>query len=733
MKKLLGILVLGLLVITTPSHASDIRDFQIGGIAIEDHLLDHFSDVKISIYKKIISRDKKFISVLIPRTDIKGGSEYDDIQITYSADGAKNNLKEIHSLKGIVYIHNNDYANCNKQKEGIAKELSKLFGNEKNRNINAIHKLDESGNSKYSSINFELQNGTASIVCYDWSSKFSQEKGLMDSLVVSLDRASVSDKTEMLANKKHDSGSNPIPFEDETIVIKGNYYALVVGNNDYKRLQKLDNAVNDAKVISEVLAADYGFEVKLVLNATRKETLNVLYELKNKLKTNDKLLIYYSGHGELDTDENKGYWLPIDANRNSQTEWISTTRIVDAVKAIKAKHVLLMVDSCFSGSVVRGFNIEKDSSISEGKALAQLSADEKKSIEKLLMKKSRLVITSGGLEPVLDTGENGHSGFAYKFLSILNDNSGIISTNFIFNNIRNYVLVNADQTPEISTLHKAGHDGGDFFFVKKLVDTKQETLKAAVPIDIQSTSETSLFFSEDNYHALIIGNNDYKHYNKLNTPVNDAKSLAKVLSEKYDFNVHLMINADYETTINNLFSITKKLTKDDKLLIYYDGHSLSIQEMGRSYWIPIDGDKESRSKWISSSAIVDAIKSTKAKHVLLMSNECFIDGPLLRGDIKTTSKNLNERYINKMLIRKSRLFICGGFEHAIDESGDLSIFMKKFINILNENKYVVDSLHVFTTLKEYLIDDNLFRTPVMNVIRNTGHDGGVFLFMAKNK
>ena len=311
------ILVLGLLFITAPSHASDIRDFQLGGISIEDSLLDHFSDKKINTYKKVISSDRKFISVLVPRFDITGGSEYDNIQITYSADDKR---KTIHSLKGIVYIHNNNYVGCNKLKERIAKELSRLFGNEKNRNINAINKLDKSGNSIYSSINFELKNGIASIVCNEWSSKFSQEKGLMDSLVVSLDRASVLNKTEVVAANKNIYESNPIPFEDETLSIKGDYYALVIGNNDYEHLPKLDTAVNDAKQISNVLATDYGFKVELVLNATRKETLNVLYELKNKLTIYDKLLVYYAGHGELDKDENKGYWLPVDANINNQTE-----------------------------------------------------------------------------------------------------------------------------------------------------------------------------------------------------------------------------------------------------------------------------------------------------------------------------------------------------------------------------------------------------------------------------
>ena len=131
MKKAIGIIILGLLFITAPSYASNIRDFQLGGVTIGDSLLDHFQESQISIYKKVISSDRKFISVLVPRSDITGGSAYDNIQITYNADGTR----RIHSLKGIIYIHNNDHAGCNKLKEMIAKELSQLFGNEKSRNI----------------------------------------------------------------------------------------------------------------------------------------------------------------------------------------------------------------------------------------------------------------------------------------------------------------------------------------------------------------------------------------------------------------------------------------------------------------------------------------------------------------------------------------------------------------------------------------------------------------------
>ena len=53
MKKLLGIVVLSLFLIM-PSHADDIRDFQIEGISVGDSLLDYISEDKIKKILEII-------------------------------------------------------------------------------------------------------------------------------------------------------------------------------------------------------------------------------------------------------------------------------------------------------------------------------------------------------------------------------------------------------------------------------------------------------------------------------------------------------------------------------------------------------------------------------------------------------------------------------------------------------------------------------------------------------
>ena len=108
-----------------------------------------------------------------------------------------------------------------------------------------------------------------------------------------------------------------------------------------------------------------------------------------------------------------------------------------------------------------------------GQGQSRLIIDEKY-IERLKKKKTRLVITSGGNEPVVDSVGGRHSLFASKLIDTLKNNNTVINSQILFENIRRYVVSNADQTPERAMVHKTGHDGGDFLFFSK--NQKKEDL-----------------------------------------------------------------------------------------------------------------------------------------------------------------------------------------------------------------------------------------------------------------
>lgn len=232
----------------------------------------------------------------------------------------------------------------------------------------------------------------------------------------------------------------------------GRYRALVIGVNNYKYLPRLLTATKDARAVDATLRELYGFKSSLLVDADREEILSALDRLRRELTPQDNLLIYFAGHGYFDTEVERGYWMPVDAKKTTTSNWISNADITDKLKAIRAKHVLVVADSCYSGSLTRDVSVRID--------LDQY-------LQKIIDKRARVVMTSGGTEPVLDSGGGENSIFCSAFLVALKNNRRIIDGTSLFSQIRRPVMLSAPQTPQYSDIRFAGHDGGDFIFVRK--------------------------------------------------------------------------------------------------------------------------------------------------------------------------------------------------------------------------------------------------------------------------
>ena len=232
----------------------------------------------------------------------------------------------------------------------------------------------------------------------------------------------------------------------------GNYHALVIGINDYQNLPKLETAINDALRVADMLERLYGFQVQKLINPTRQQIIDAFDQLRETLRGDDNLLIYYAGHGWLDEEADRGYWLAVDAQPNRRGNWVSNATITDALKTLLAKHVMIVADSCFSGSLTRA---------------APVTLRTSNYWKKIANKAARVTLTSGGLEPVADNNGSGHSPFAAAFIDALEDNDGVLDGTSLFSVMRRPVMLNANQTPEYSDVRAAGHDGGDFVFVRK--------------------------------------------------------------------------------------------------------------------------------------------------------------------------------------------------------------------------------------------------------------------------
>lgn len=261
------------------------------------------------------------------------------------------------------------------------------------------------------------------------------------------------------------ANADPLPVPQNTSGF-GAYVALIIGNERYAHTRALRTAIDDAESLKALLERKYGFQVTLIHDGTRHNILGALADLQKHVNENTNVLIYYAGHGHYEKAENRGYWLPVDAEQDNPDNWIANDDITSRVKAMTAKHVLVIADSCYSGTLTRssdfrGLVRETEENQSGSKSTSDY-------LNKLARKKTRMVLTSGGLEPVVDAGGSGnHSVFSSAILKTLEESNGVMEGTLLFSKIREKVSYNADQTPEYSAIKNAGHEGGDFLFVPK--------------------------------------------------------------------------------------------------------------------------------------------------------------------------------------------------------------------------------------------------------------------------
>ena len=256
----------------------------------------------------------------------------------------------------------------------------------------------------------------------------------------------------------------------------GRFHALVIGNQNYKHLTKLKTPVADAKAVTEVLGQQYGFTVDLLLDETRTNIMLALAKLRRTMTSSkDNLLIYYAGHGYLDEATGTGYWQPVDAESDNDVYWIPTDEITHLLKAIQAKHVLVVMDSCYSGSLLtRG----------DSGAMLPTGMEQDEWMRRMQYRRSRTVLTSGGEEPVADGGGSGHSVFAQAFIEVLRENKKILDGQSLFDRIKRLVAMNAKQTPYYGNINMTGHDGGDFILVPKDIQVTSVSTQEKTSLDI---------------------------------------------------------------------------------------------------------------------------------------------------------------------------------------------------------------------------------------------------------
>ena len=343
-------------------------------------------------------------------------------------------------------------------------------------------------------------------------------------------------------------------------------FAFIIGINDYKNVNALEYAENDATEIKNVLITKYNYKeenitILLGKEATKENILNQYCKYINETLDNDSLLFYYAGHGEtyMGIQGNQGFLVPYDGTEENWNTLVSWEEIIEKGNLIKAKHIFYVMDACYSGLA-----------LSRGPAFAS-----SRFLTDILIRPARQVLTAGkGDQKVADAKGPiaNHSLFTGYLIKGLNgeaeQENGIITANLLMAYVSNKVGndANSFQTPQ------AGEIFGDGDFVFKGENTKEnkETTKNNDKlVRIPSPNDDYIDITNTRIEKFKELLSDYKNRIKINEIVNEEmKNVILKLNNISDFSNNYN-DDEFKNIVSQYNNSIKILMQMLILLVYY--------------------------------------------------------------------------------------------------------------------------------------------------------------------
>jgi len=239
-----------------------------------------------------------------------------------------------------------------------------------------------------------------------------------------------------------------------------------------------------------------------------------------------------------------------------------------------------------------------------------------------------------------------------------------------------------------------------------------------------------------NSWALIIGIDKYKNASPLNYACSDAKAIADLLHQKFDFpkkNITLLLdNKASKRSLEKAFLrfSNDDILSDDRILFFFAGHGHTYTgrrgEIG--YLIPFDGNTNDLSTLIRWDKIVKDSEIFKAKHILFIIDSCY-------GGVVATRSGV-VRYLKSMLQRLAIQVLTAGKadEQVADAGGPLpkhSMFTGHLIKALQGEAASEDGIITANNVMAYVYekvskDNNSKQTPQYGHLEGDGD----FIFAA---
>lgn len=303
-------------------------------------------------------------------------------------------------------------------------------------------------------------------------------------------------------------------------------FAVSIGINAYGHgIDALNTAVNDARRIGEVLQRDHGYETVTLLDgdATRARIVALLTEeLPAKVGADDRVFFYFAGHGVAVTDDNgpNGYLLPADASAREVSSYLPMPLVHEALTKLPCRHMLVILDSCFSGAFRWGGSTRAFTPVPE--------VVHQERFDRFVRDPAWQVITSASKdEKALDqlnasrlgSRDSGgdHSPFAVALFEALSGQGdivprakgdGVITTSELFTYVKDRLQTETSdagkrQTPQLFPLSK--HEEGEFIF---LTPGAEVDLPRAEPLTLERNPWKGLASYESSDANLFFGRRD---------------------------------------------------------------------------------------------------------------------------------------------------------------------------------------------------------------------------------
>ncbi|MBL0269340.1 MAG: caspase family protein [Chitinophagaceae bacterium] len=336
---------------------------------------------------------------------------------------------------------------------------------------------------------------------------------------------------------------------------------FAIGIDNYAGCRKLNNCVKDIDNIVDLLTDKYHFEKSLITNlkdssATQTNLIAQFEAYIANQNPAENLVILFSGHGDYDDKLDMGYLLPVDSTLDNKASYLPNSTLFTYIKALEYRHIVLLFDSCFSGSffpATKGIPTPK---------------------EKLFDIPSKWALTSGRMELVSDGIPGANSPFANSVINNLKANTeDLFGISELSGKVILEVTGKHNQIPRGEPLQNLGHKGGEFMFKLRA----KKTISVPVPKTTLTESENQIFNIIKAYFDVLLqieeADNDDK-FATANRLIEEANSISKIIRKEIIKNFEFaknnesstalflkILGGEFKTTIEELQELKEQKTK----------------------------------------------------------------------------------------------------------------------------------------------------------------------------